>query len=103
MGLVYRCNCQDSSKNRDGANKIINFVPFESEWENSEGGAILGQCKHILATRIVRGELKKGDIPTDLPFESDEEVTTEKEKYQSGYAGHSFMGNINKINKVKEV
>jgi hypothetical protein len=99
MAVVYRCNCQDSAKNRDAANKIINFVPFESGWENSEGGAILGQCKHILAARIIRGELKKGDIPTDLEFEFEKEEV-EKEKYQKGYAGNSFMGNINKIGGI---
>lgn len=96
MAVVYSCNCMDSAKNRAAANKIINFVPFKTDWEDSDGGAILGQCKHILATRIIRGELKKGDIPTDLLFEFDEE-TVEQEKYQKGYAGHSFMGNINKI------
>jgi hypothetical protein len=96
MAVVYSCNCQDSAKNRDAANKIINFVPFTSDWKDSEGGAIMGQCKHILATRIIRGELEKGDIPTDLPFEFDEEVV-EQEKYQPGYAGNSFMGNVNKI------
>lgn len=99
MALVYRCNCPDASKNRDAANKIINFVPFKSDWEDSEGGAILGQCKHILATRIIRGELKKGDIPTDLPFDFDEEVV-EKERYQPGYAGHSFAGGMFKLNKI---
>jgi hypothetical protein len=99
MAIRYVCTCPDSAKNRDAANKIINFVPFSSNWEDSEGGAILGQCKHILATRIIRGELKKGDIPTDLPFDFDEEVV-EQEKYQKGYAGNSFMGNINKIRGI---
>ena len=99
MAIRYVCTCPDSAKNRDAANKIINFVPFSSNWEDSEGGAILEQCKHILATRIIRGELKKGDIPTDLPFDFDEEVV-EQEKYQKGYAGNSFMGNINKIRGI---
>lgn len=96
MAVVYQCNCMDSAKNRDAANKIINYVPFQTDWEDSDGGAIMGQCKHILATRIIRGELGKGDIPTDIPFNFDEEVI-EKERYQPGYGGHSFMGNINKI------
>lgn len=99
MAVVYKCNCMDSAKNRNAANKIINFVPFKSNWEDSDGGAILGQCKHILATRIIRGELKKGDIPTDLPFEFDEEIK-EQEKYQKGYAGHSFVGGMLKIRGV---
>ena len=99
MAVIYTCNCMDSARNRDAANKIIDFIPFKSEWENSEGGAIMGQCKHILATRIIRGELKRGDIPVDLPFEVEKEVI-EKERYQPGSAGHSFMGNINKIGGI---
>lgn len=99
MAIVITCNCPDSQKNRDAANKIINFVPFKTDWEDSEGGAILGQCKHILATRIIRGELKKGDIPTDLPFEFEQEIE-EQEKYQKGYAGHSFVGGMFKIRGI---
>lgn len=55
MAVVYSCTCMDSAKNRDAANKIIDFIPFKSEWEDSKGGAIMGQCKHILATRIIGG------------------------------------------------
>lgn len=100
MALVYRCTCPDSSRNREAMDKITNWQPFTSDWSDTDGGAILGQCKHILATRIIRGELKKGDIPTDLPFEFEEEVE-EKERYQRGVAGHSFSGNMFKINRVK--
>lgn len=63
----YVCNCPDAIKNksysvRGGA------PPLFLDWSSSNAGAQNGECKHIWAVRILRGEVGEADIPKDVPL-----------------------------------
>lgn len=71
----WQCNCPDSSKKRElNPNNTSSNEPAEEDWTNSDAGAQDGECKHIWAVKILRGEVAPEDIPTDMPIEEDKEI-----------------------------
>lgn len=66
MANTYICTCPDASK------QVLSnpYSRYTDRWDiidlSSTGmGSTTGECKHILATKIVRGELT--EVPTDVP------------------------------------
>lgn len=91
------CDCPDFQKS---ATFIVNTQAFTKSytrsWKDSNAGVNPGQyCKHCWNTLLVRGEITKDMIPSDVPIPifkggEDEEGLRNKELYQPGYRGHSF-------------
>lgn len=94
----YRCSCPDYTKQQS----FILNSGYESQitnrdWSDSNAGVGEQQyCKHIFAVRLMRGELPKSEIPTDIPIEKAagySESDNSQELYQQGYGGNDFSGN----------
>jgi hypothetical protein len=64
----WQCNCPDSSKKKSPNPNDSNSDEGEEDWSNTNAGATGGQCKHIWAVRILRGEVTPEEIPTDIPI-----------------------------------
>ena len=101
----YLCDCPDYTKKQSFLiNSPYQFHTENRDWSDSSAG-VDGKtefCKHIYAVKILRGELSKSDIPTDIPLEKNSEqldIDT-AEKYQQGYKGHDFSGGWG-INQLK--
>lgn len=92
------CTCPDYTRKQSFLlNSPYQFHTENRDWSDS-GAGVNGKtefCKHIYAVKILRGELSKSDIPTDIPLEKsgEFEVDAHTEKYQQGYKGHDFSGN----------
>lgn len=95
--IRYFCNCPDALKQQSF---LINS-PYESHSETrnwGDSGAGVDNettfCKHVYAVRLLRGELPKSEIPTDIPLEHSqkEREALDQERYQQGYGGHDFSG-----------
>jgi hypothetical protein len=94
--IRYFCSCPDFTKQQSF---LLNST-FESHletrnWSDSGAGVDEGQyCKHIWAVKLMRGEVSKSEIPTDIPLaptERESEVVS-KERYKQGYGGNDFSG-----------
>lgn len=93
----YFCNCPDAIKKQSFLiNSNYDSQLITKDWSNTNAGVNEGQyCKHIFAVRILRGELPKSEIPTDIPIpktDKYDEVDNLPERYQEGYNGHDFNG-----------
>lgn len=66
MANTYVCNCPDATKIVLG-NPYSRYTDRQSDIDltGTGMGSTTGECKHILATKIVRGELDQ--VPTDVP------------------------------------
>ena len=97
--VKYFCNCPDAVQQQSF---LINS-PYESQmetrsWSDSDAGVDNEKtfCKHVYAVRLLRGELPKSEIPTDIPIEKAagySESDNSQELYQQGYGGNDFSGN----------
>ncbi len=68
-GNKWQCDCPDSSKKKFlNPNNASGNENLSDDWTDSNAGAQNGQCKHIWAVKILRGEVLPEDIPTDMPI-----------------------------------
>lgn len=88
----YSCNCPDSIKQRTFIiSSSATSAQFVQDWSKSKAGAKDGVCKHIWATRLIRKEITKDQIPKDYPVPiPDFENETTQELYQPEYGGNAF-------------
>ncbi len=95
---TYTCNCPDATKKQSfQVNSSFESYAQNRSWEDSSAGVDNKTtfCKHVYAVKLLRGELPKSEIPTDIPLGkagSFAEESQNKEQYQQGYAGHDFRG-----------
>ena len=65
-GGGYSCTCPDYSRRQDGLLKSRWITEqYNRHWSNRNAGAT-GDCKHIYATRLARGDLT--ELPLDFPL-----------------------------------
>lgn len=96
--IRYSCSCPDFVKKQSFLiNSNYDSQLVTKDWSNSNAGIDEGKyCKHIFAVRILRGELPKSEIPTDIPIPKTDkynEGDNMAQRYQDGYNGHDFSGN----------
>lgn len=96
--VKYFCNCPDFVKKQSFLiNSNYESQLVTRDWSNTNAGIDEGQyCKHIFAVRMLRGELPKSEIPTDIPIpKTDKFLSNDSllERYQEGYNGHDFSSN----------
>lgn len=62
----YACTCPDFTKSRAAlVDSSYSSEQVDTDWTTSNAGAD-GDCKHIWATKLIRGEA--GNAPTDVPL-----------------------------------
>jgi hypothetical protein len=65
-GGGYSCTCPDFTKSRSAlVDSSYSSEQVDADWTTSNAGAD-GDCKHIWATKLIRGEVES--VPTDVPL-----------------------------------
>lgn len=65
VGGSYTCTCPDFTKSVGGVIRSpYSSEQFDRNWSASEAGG--GTCKHIISTKLIRGE--EVPVPTDVPI-----------------------------------